>query len=420
MQTKLLQCAKWLAVPAFLGLATFASAQSSPAQKPTQDRDSARQPDRDINRDELARFDQFLDSHREIADQLRKDPSLANDRQFLKNHPALQSYLQDHPQTRDALKDDPNIFMKDEARFERFGEKRDNDPNRRELANFDHFLDNHREIGQQVRRDPSLIENPQYLKDHPDLQAYLQDHPAIRQQIKDDPKAFMSAENRYDRAEDNRSHDLDRNDDRARDRGDLASFEQFLDTHRETGEQLRKNPSLADNQQFLKDHPALQSYLQDHPAVREQLRQDPNAFMQQEARYDRREDNMNRDAGYDRDRGNADDRNRNAYDRDRGNDFDRDRDAHRHFGEFLGNHGDIAQQLSKDPSLVKRQDYLQDHPELQDYLNQHPEVQQPLMADPQGFVSKSTQQFNTNGQPGKNTTTAPATSPTGTPKTNKQ
>jgi hypothetical protein len=423
MQTKLLPCRKWLALPIFMGLATFANAQqSSPTQKPTQDSDSARStPDRDINRDELARFDQFLDSHREIAEQLRKDPSLANDRKFVKDHPALQSYLQEHPQTRDALKEDPNIFIKDEARFARYGETPDRDIDRRERANFDRFLDNHRETAQQLRRDPSLLDNPQYMKDHPELQTYLQDHPAVRQQIKDNPDAFMRAEDRYDRAEDNRN--LDRNEDRRdRERGELESFDHFLDTHRETGEQLRKNPSLADNQQFLKDHPALQSYLQDHPAVREQLRQDPNAFMQQEARYDRREDDMNRDVASDRDRGNGDDRNRNAYDRDRGNDYDsdRDRNAHRHFAEFLGNHGDIAQQLSKDPSLVKRQDYLQDHPELQDYLSQHPEVQQPLMADPQNFVSKSTQQFNTNGQPVKNSTAAPAASPTGTPKPNKQ
>ncbi len=417
MQTKLLHCTKWFALPIFLGLATFANAQqSSPTQKPTQDSASARStPDRDINnRDELARFDQFLDSHREIAEQLRKDPSLVNDRKFVKDHPALQSYLQEHPQTRDALKNDPNIFMKDEAR-----EKPDRDIDRRELANFDRFLDNHRETAQQLRRDPSLVDNSQYMRDHPELQTYLQDHPAVRQQIKVNPDAFMHAEDRYDRAEDNRSHDLDRNEDRGRDR-EIASFDQFLDTHRETGEQLRKNPSLADNQQFLKDHPALQSYLQDHPAVREQLRQDPNVFMQQEARYDRREDDMNRpDAASDRDHGNGDDRNRNADDRDRGSDSDRDGDAHRHFAEFLGNHGDIAQQLSKDPSLVKRQDYLQDHPELRDYLNQHPEVQQPLMVDPQNFVSKS-QQFNTNGQPVKNSTAAPAASPTGTAKPNKQ
>ena len=433
MQTKQLHLTKWLVLATFFGLAAFASVQSSPTQKPTQDSDSARSmQDRDINRDELARFDQFLDSHREIAEQLRRDPSLANNRQFVKNHPALQDYLRDHPETREAFRSDPRLFMNDEARFERSGADRDGDRDttRRELASFDRFLDNHRETAKQLRRDPSLVDNIQYLKDHPALQSYLEEHPAVREEIQENPDAFMRAENRYDHQEDR--HDLDRGRER-----EHANFEQFLDTHRETAEQLRKNPSLASNQQFLKEHPALQSYLADHPATREQLRSDPNAFMQQEARSDRREDDMNRgttadhdrDANFDRDRdsmdrdrGNGDDRNRNnGYDRDRGNDFDRDRDAHRHFGEFLANHGDIAQQLSRDPSSVTRQDYLRDHPELQEYLNQHPEVRHPLMADPQNFVNKSTQQF-TNGQPVKSpATTAPTTSPTtGTPKPNKQ
>ena len=53
----------------------------------------------------------------------------------------------------------------------------------------------------------------------------------------------------------------------------------FQDSHREEAEQLRKDPSLVDNQQFLKTHPALQTYLQEHPAVREELKQNPRAFM---------------------------------------------------------------------------------------------------------------------------------------------
>ena len=70
MQTKQLR-RKCLALPAFFGLAAFASAQSSPTQKPTQDSDSARSmQDRDINRDEPAPFDQFQDSPREITEQL--------------------------------------------------------------------------------------------------------------------------------------------------------------------------------------------------------------------------------------------------------------------------------------------------------------------------------------------------------------
>jgi hypothetical protein len=397
---------KWSAFSAlsiFMLVGTV-GAPSIPAQnvpQDSQDNNSRSVQDRDAKRDEVARFDRFLDSHREIAEQLRKDPSLVDNKEFVKDHPALETWLQQNPGITQDLTKNPGVFMQRENRY-------DDSENRRELSNFDRFLDSHPETAQQLRRDPSLIDNTQYMKDHPELQTYLQDHPAVRQQIKDNPDAFMRAEDRYDRAEDSRSHDLDRNEDGARDRerSELASFTEFLDNHRETGEQLRRNPSLADNQQFLKDHPALQSYLQDHPAVREQLRQDPNAFMQREARYDRREEDINRDT---------------AYNRDRGNDIDRDHDAHRHFGEFLGNHGDIAEQLAKDPSLVKKQHYLQDHPELRDYLNQHPEVRQPLMADPQNFVNKSTEQFNTNSQPVKSPgTAAPETSPAGAPKPNKQ
>src|SRR5262249_54772386 len=80
-------------------------------------------------------------------------------------------------------------------------------------------------------------------------------------------------------------------------RGELASFDQFLDNHREIAEQLRKNPSLVNNSNFVKDHPALQTYLQSHPAVREEISENPNVFMKRENRYDRREDAFDRDAG---------------------------------------------------------------------------------------------------------------------------
>jgi len=179
-------------------------------------------------------------------------------------------------------------------------------------------------------------------------------------------------------------------------RGDIASFDQFLDSHREIAEQLRRQPSLADNKQFLKDHPALQSYLQRNPSVRERLEQNPNAFMGQEAYWEHSGDDRTADldARYDRDRNN----NAKGYDRNRH--ADRDRDAQKHFGEFLGSHQDIAAQLSRNPSLCKDHAYLQNHPELQAYLNEHPEVRQPLTSYPDTFM-KSTQQFNSNGETGK-------------------
>jgi len=278
--------------------------------------------------------------------------------------------------------------------YDRDQQDRSND--REELARFHQFLDSHREISEQLRKDPSLADNAQFLKNHPALQTYLQDHPEVRQQLHQDPNAFMHQEDRYDHGQDA----MNRND-YDRDRRELASFNQFLDSHREISEQLRKDPSLADNAQFLKNHPALQTYLQDHPEVRQQLHQDPNAFMHQEDRYDHGQDAMNRGADFDR---------ANAYDRD----HDANHDAQRRFGEFLGSHSDLNQQLAKNPSLCKDPQFMQDHPEFQDYLNSHPDVRAQLMADPDNFL-KSTQQWN--NAPGTKTTTQPPAAPTSAPTT---
>ena len=326
-------------------------------------REDDRDRDRDINRQELARFDQFLDAHRETAEQLRKDPSLVNNDEYVKNHPDLQAYLQEHPGIREEIKENPDTFMRQESRYDRREDDRDRDRdrdiNRQELARFDQFLDSHRETAEQLRKDPSLVNNEEFARNHPALQTYLREHPELREQLKQDPNAFMHQEARYDRREDDRGRDINRQE--------LARFDQFLDSHRETAEQLRKNPSLVDNQEFLRNHPALQSYLRDHPELREQIKSNPNAFMQQEARYDRREDGM-----------------------------DRDNSSHRRstsFGEFLGSHSEISQRLSDDPSLVKNQEYMENHPELREYLDAHPDVKQELMANPQSFV-KSAQQFS--------------------------
>ncbi len=102
-------------------------------------------------RQEVAHFNQFLDTHREVAEQLRKDPSLVDRQEFVHNHPALQSYLREHPELSAQLNQDPNAFMHQEDRYDRGQDDHPSATSARKLARFNQFLDTHHEVAEQLR-----------------------------------------------------------------------------------------------------------------------------------------------------------------------------------------------------------------------------------------------------------------------------
>jgi phage-related protein len=333
--------------------------QTMPSASPAVSGPSTPPQDDDIRIGQLARMDQFLDSHPEIAEQLRKDPALINNQQFVEKHPELQEFLQSHPGIREEFRENPTAFMRAEERFDRrearFG---DEDITRRELANMDRFLDSHPEIAEQLRKDPALINNQQFVDKHPELQAFLQSHPGVREEFREDPAVFMRAENRFDRRE-ARFGDEDIT------RGELVNMDRFLDSHPVVAEQLTKDPSLINNKQFVEKHPELQEFLQQHQGVREEFSENPTAFMQAEQRFER---------------------------------FDHGRDdrlGQPAFGRFLSSHSVLAQQLFKDPSLINNKEFMASHPELQDFLQSHPEVSAQLTKNPQGFMKSMPPAGNT-------------------------
>jgi len=368
-------------------------------------------PDGDTTRAELAGFDQFLDGHREISEQLRKDPSLVNQGRFVKDHPALRDYLQDHPGVREELKENPSVFMRREGNFDRREDagQRDNDVTKAELAQFNRFLESHHEIAEQVRKNPQLVDNRQFVENHSALRSYLQDHPAVRDELRENPNAFMQQEGSFDRSEDVRERDRDGDAGRA----ERERFGRFLDGHREIAEQVRRNPALINDSAFTKDHPVLQAYLQDHPGIREEARNNPTAFTQGSERS--RFGEADRDATRQRD----DLADHDGFGRgDEGRDRGADRDRAANFREFLGNHRDVAEQLSRNPDLAKDHDFMSSHPELHDYLAAHPDANRELMNNPQSFVkSAQPQQFHDNGQGAQGTKDQPAKPPAFDPKT---
>jgi hypothetical protein len=242
---------------------------STKAQNPTiQDNRSTAA--NDSRRQDLADFDHFLDNHPEIAEQVRRDPSLLDQRQFVQSHPALQTYLAKNPGVRDDIQRNPSAFMYEEDRFDRdrnVGTR--NDPHGN-LADFDHFLDGHREIAEQVRRDPSLLNNRQFAQNHPALGEYFDRNPGVRDDIRRDPSTFMRQEDQFEHTQ---------NGDRDFNRDHLASFGAFLGGHSSIAREVSENPDRVRDQQYVDSHGELKAYLHDNPDVREDLMANPSGFV---------------------------------------------------------------------------------------------------------------------------------------------
>jgi hypothetical protein len=286
-------------------------AQSSTPQDQQSVQNQDRQPvqNDDVTRRDLARFDQFLDSHHEIADQLRKTPASVDDPQFLQSHPELNTYLQDHPSVKQEISQHPDTFMSLEDRYghdrdlrDRDAGGQDRDANRRDdagrtgdadhggnnadrggnteqrdLANFNQFLDGHREIAEQVRKDPSLVNNQSFVQNHQALQAYLQENPGIRERLSQDPKGFV-----FHAEADNHDPNM-RDHDPMHDH--MADFGGFLRNHSDIQKDLVRDPSVVKDNGYVQNHTELVAYLNAHADVRAELMADPQGFVHGAQQY---------------------------------------------------------------------------------------------------------------------------------------
>ena len=154
----------------------------------------------------------------------------------------------------------------------------DHDINRTELTNFDRYLDRNPQVANDLKQNPSLINNAGYLQGHPGLQQFLSQHPGVAEEARENPNQLVHRENRFD----NSGRDLSRRQD--------AGLDQFLDNHKDVARDLRKNPSLANDPNFLAKHPGFQQYLSSHPGVQKEIQENPRAVLRAQRRYENHED----------------------------------------------------------------------------------------------------------------------------------
>jgi hypothetical protein len=135
------------------------------------------------------------------------------------------------------------------------------------------YLDHHPEVTQQIAGNPSLVDNPRFVANHPGLREYLENHPTVRAELKEHPYRFMARE--------------DRLDGRPNPNGPVANSDRYLDRHPEVAEQLDRNPKLIDNREYMERHPELREFLRNHPNARTAWKSHPYRFERRQDRYDR-------------------------------------------------------------------------------------------------------------------------------------
>src|SRR5579864_5723109 len=398
-----------------------------------QENGRAANPNPDLNRQEVATMDQFLDKNPSIERELWRNPSLVNNSDYLAAHPQLQAFLSQHPNVKEEIAENPRYFMQRENRFEGQENRRNGNisPNpdltNQEVATMDQFLDKNPNIGQDLRRNASLVNDANYLQAHPQLQAFLNQHPGVKEEIAENPRFFMNMENRFEGQENRRNGNISPNPDLTNQ--EVATMDRFWDKNPNIEQDLRRNASLVNDANYLQAHPQLQAFLNQHPNVKEEIAENPRFFMNMGNRFDRdeatrrdrdqdfgrdRDANARSDRDLDRDRQPDADRDRDSdrnRDMDRRRDADRDRDASRNrdndhranpnpdltnqevasMDDFLDRHQDVAKSLEKKPELINDRGYLKRHKDLDEFLSEHPAVREEVRENPSYFMHRENQ-----------------------------
>ena len=434
---------------ALFGFAPWAIAQQTGARDQDQDRASVQARENANGTDDDARFNQFLEDHKDVAKHLRNKPELANDKNYLNHHKDLREFMDTHPRLRESMASNPRDVMQREDNFvaSRIGtgtnargnadtqanagtqqrsvsgqanstaqgtvttqrnataqgsanteaagnaEAENGNPNRditgRELVETDRFLDSHPDIAKDLQNKPSLINDATYVKDHPALGQFLSQHPGVREEITETPSYFIYRADRIGAGNGGQA----RNPNPDITRRELAATDQFLDSHPAIDKDLQGNPRLANDQTYLQNHPQLQTFLSQHPGVQSEISETPNYFIYRTDRYESQErlhgqGNGQFDTGAnatDRDRGQFD---ANTNDRDRGrSEANRDEELGR-MEQFLDDHPKMAKQIADNPGLLNEKGYLKHHQDLRGFLEQHPGVREAVQRDPSRFQQR--------------------------------
>jgi hypothetical protein len=146
-------------------------------------------PNNSANYQEMQDFQHFLSNHPWIGGKLRQNPSLANDRGFLKGNHELPEFLNSHPYVQSQFRADPNGFMQRAQAFAAEAPRHGaDDPHASDYESLKLFMQNHKWIADKLKEDPSRATSKGFLNENKELREFLEAHPFLQDQFKQDAR----------------------------------------------------------------------------------------------------------------------------------------------------------------------------------------------------------------------------------------
>jgi len=143
-----------------------------------------------VSEKDLRSLRDYLDSHDETARELYRNPDLINDRKYVRQHDALDDWLDEHPEAAREIRANPLIFLKDQRATSgrRVPTTRMTE---RDLRSFETYLNSDWQTAQELYRNPDLVNDRRFVRNHPDLRDWLEDHPDAAATIQANPNQFL-------------------------------------------------------------------------------------------------------------------------------------------------------------------------------------------------------------------------------------
>lgn len=421
----------------------------------------------DANREELANFDRFLDSHPILERELESNPSLVNDANYVQSEPDLQIFLSHHPNVKAEVQRDPSYLQRHKnpdlstanpSRYQGGSGVTSADTQR-----LDQFLDTHRDVALQLKQNPALIDDSTFLGQHADLQAFLNSNPGMRNEIAQNPRyltqhqvpendgstvasgsgksanavsanssgASLAAntqpvhqptynvhppaqppsnppakpssnvtESKPASQPTSQPPPATANAASATSTGsvvgkpagstsasistvatrparsysgvtpeDVARLNQFLEDHRDIAKRLEKNPLLVTDHKFLDKHKDVRRFFDENVRLRELFAEDPGYFAGKSAGAEAVSGAANRELG---DPGPSGVTGRDLLEMEK----------------FLKKHKDISRQLDSSPALGRDPEYLKRHKDLRQFFDEHAHIQAEFDDNPRYFMQR--------------------------------